>query len=113
MSQDPYGYDESPADAGAMENRAVQVLWTGIGAMACFLIAPCLCYLPYFVSVPLGGYAMFAGLSATGAEARGTRNMALAGVLTGALGAVFSGMVLLILGGYAALIILVAAFGDR
>jgi hypothetical protein len=70
-------------------------------------IGPCVCYLPYLVAIPLGGYAAWAGYQAMQRGNSAERTMGTAGMVGGGLAALLGGVVF---GLFALYIIAVMAF---
>lgn len=66
MANDPYGFSEDPSGAGSA-SAATICLWTGIAALICGAIGPCLCYTPWFVAFPLSAASLYYGVEAKGA----------------------------------------------
>ena len=92
MASDPYGFPEASADAGA-PGDAVRALWTGVAAMILGAMAPCCCYLPWFLALPASCVAVYYGARASKLPAsagEGDRAAAQAGLVTGLVGLVLS-----------------------
>ncbi len=108
---DPYGYSEpAPLSTGS----ATQALYAGVFALICAAIAPCLCYMPYLMALPLGGYAMYAGSQVRGggdALSTSESTMATGGMIAGAVASMLSLTVLLLVVGYFILVFGMMALG--
>lgn len=105
MAQDPYGYPSAHGETG----NGNAVLWCGVGALILTMFGPCLCYLPNFLAVPLGAYAIWTGsrMSRSGPEG----NLALAGMITGGLGAFFSLLILFAIVAYVLFVVGLVGMG--
>lgn len=94
MAQDPYGYPEavpaSPADAASTS------MWLGVAALICGAISPCCCYFTWIVALPLSIGAIWKGAQVPQGAEPGRRSAALAGIVSGSVGLVFSTMFILV-----------------
>ncbi len=102
---DPYGYADAPA---APANLATQSMYAGILSLCLAAIAPCLCYMPYFLALPVGAYAIYAATTVQGANdptGLADKAMATGGMLAGGISALLSLLFLLGVGAYILLIV--------
>ena len=106
---DPYGYDGEAAKPAA--SSASQAMYTGIFALVLAAVGPCLCYAPYFVALPLGGYAMFAGSQVRSGDPA-ERAMGVGGVVAGGVAAVLSGLFLCAMLAYVVVVFGLVALGN-
>jgi hypothetical protein len=93
MAQDPYGYVDSAPRGGSGD--AAQAMWFGVAAAMLGSVGICFCYMPYFVSLPLGLYATVKGYRSLGGDSADDtkgRAMATAGMISGLLSSIVSGM---------------------
>lgn len=114
MANDPYGYGDSGEGARYSDAEASTAMWTGLISAICAAIGPCSCYVTYLVAMPLGLYAMWAGWQTregAGPQDHAGRSMALAGLLSGAVGTVIGGLFLAFIVAYFAFIFFVAGIG--
>lgn len=107
MTKDPYGYAASAAPTG----NASQALWSGVGSLVAAMVAPCLCYLPFLLAIPLGGWAMWSGWGARQSADPNERSLAWAGMITGGLGLGWSLMIFVAVGLYLLFVIGLGAMG--
>ncbi len=107
---DPYGYADSPA---APTHQASQAMYAGVFALICAAIAPCLCYAPYMVALPLGGYAVYAGSQVQRGADASERAMGTAGILAGVVAAGLSAVVMAAVAAYVILVFGLIAVGDK
>lgn len=63
MAADPYGFPEA-APASGTPGDATASLWTGVSSLILGAIGPCLCYLPWFLALPLSVAAVYYGARA-------------------------------------------------
>ncbi len=91
MASDPYGFPEAtPADG---PGDAVLALWSGVAALALGAFGPCLCYLPWFLALPLSGMALWYGVRARSSPSTrgpGLEAAANAGLVSGGIGLTLS-----------------------
>lgn len=84
MAQDPYGFPETvQSDPGA---NAIKAMWAGTGALALGAVAPCCCYFPWLIALPLGGYALYLATQAGGTPGSAEDAAAKAGLVGGGVG---------------------------
>lgn len=89
---DPYGY---AADAPATTDPA-RVLWMGIAAASLASIGVCACYMPYFVALPMGAWAVWKGSQMKRAGGDPKEQIMLdAGMVSGGISAAVSSMFVL------------------
>lgn len=91
MATDPYGFSDSAAGSGA-PGAATICLWTGVAALICGAIGPCLCYTPWFVAFPLSAASLYYGVEAKGAGpmSAGHDLATTAGIVAGTVSLVLS-----------------------
>ena len=106
MSQDPYGF-QSAAPTG----EGSQAMWMGVIASLLTAVGACFCYLPYFVALPLGIYAMVKGSRSMSVESPDGRSMATAGMVSGGVAAVVSGLFVLFIVTYLLFIVAMMVVG--
>ncbi|MDP2305791.1 MAG: hypothetical protein Q8P18_07165 [Pseudomonadota bacterium] len=63
MANDPYGFPDAVAGSSAPTDAAI-CLWTGVAALICGALGPCLCYTPWFVAFPLSIVSIYYGVEA-------------------------------------------------
>ena len=108
---DPYGYTET---APSTSGQASQAMYAGVFALICAATAPCFCYLPYVMSLPLGGYALYAGSQVRrGDDALATAesSMATGGMIAGGVAVLLSLVVLLVVLAYVGLVVVMVLAG--
>ncbi|MDP2317584.1 MAG: hypothetical protein Q8P41_32160 [Pseudomonadota bacterium] len=110
MASDPYGFPDTAA-GGASSGAAIVSLWTGIAALVCGVVGPCLCYLPWFAALPLSVVALWYGTQAKQAPAsgEGLDAAATAGLVSGAVALLFSLLYLGLILFYVGLVVVMAA----
>ena len=107
MARDPYGFEDTAPPASA-EGDASQAMWFGVIAAMLGSVGVCFCYLPYLVALPMGIYAAWKGYLAVSAAVPPhpkDRAMATAGLVSGTISAVVSGMFVVFLLLYALLVV--------
>lgn len=105
---DPYGYAET--EVARPSSLASQAMYAGIGALVMAAVGPCLCYLPYMLALPLGGYAVFAGSQVRSADSS-ERAMGVGGMVAGGFAALLSGLFLFAIAAYMVIVFGVVALG--
>ena len=90
--------------------QATTGLWTGVAGMALAMIGPFTCYMSYLIALPCGLVSVYTSWRAFDAvrgleSATAERNMAMVGLVSGAITAAFSGMVAML---FAALLLVYA-----
>lgn len=116
MAQDPYGYGATaraiPSPAGFGSREASKAMWLGVAASALTSVGLCLMYLPYLAACPLGGYALWRSYQVAQTLApddRDGRAMVNAGMLTGGVSFVVSGLFCLFWALYLAFVVVYIA----
>ncbi len=107
MARDPYGYEDTAPPASA-EGDASQAMWFGVTAAMLGSVGVCFCYLPYVVALPMGAYAAWKGYRAVSAAVPPhpkDRAMATAGLVSGTISALVSGMFVVFLLMYVVLVV--------
>lgn len=65
MSLDPYGYAEPPAAVsgavGAGDHDAISAMWFASASLVLNSMAPCTCYFPGLIALPMAAYALYKG----------------------------------------------------
>ena len=110
---DPYGYADAPT--AAPTGQAVQSMYAGLFALICAAVGPCLCYVPYLVALPLGGYAIFAGSQVRGgsdALAASEKAMATGGMIAGSVAVLLAVLIMLFVAAYVILVFGIVAAGN-
>lgn len=89
-------------------------MWAGVGALTLGAVAPCCCYLPWALALPLAAYALYLATSAGGTPGSAEDAAAKAGLVGGGvgvgLGILWCGL-LLVYVAYIALIFVAIAAG--
>jgi hypothetical protein len=93
-------------------SQATTGLWTGIAGMGLAMIGPFTCYTSYLVALPCALVAIYTSWRAFDAvrgleTAAAERNMALVGLVSGAVTAAFSGMMAMVVAMMAAVYFLI------
>lgn len=92
-----------PASSGSL------AMYAGIFALVMTAVGPCLCYVPYLLALPLGGYAVFAGSQVQGRD-DAERAMGIGGMVAGGIAALLSGLLLFAVAAYMVLVFGLLAF---
>jgi hypothetical protein len=70
MATDPYGFADDAVGGGAPVDAAI-CLWTGVSSLILGAVAPCLCYAPWVVVLPLSIVSVYYGVRARSAGSAG------------------------------------------
>lgn len=105
MSQDPYGFPEAAPAAGAADVSTA--LWLGVASALLAAVGVCMCYVPYFIALPVGAYGAYKGYQAlaTVTDAR-DRTMATVALVAGTISTVISGIFAVFILAYAVFFVL-------
>lgn len=88
-------------------------MWAGVGALSLGALAPCCCYFPWLLALPLGAYALYLATNAGGAPGTAEDAAAKSGLVGGGisvgLGILWCGLLLVYVAYFAIVIFAVAA----
>lgn len=93
MATDPYGFPETSPGGGGSPGDAVMALWLAMASLMVCAVAPCMCYAPTLVAVPMSGAAVFLSFRARQSSAAAGQDMSAistAGMLGGVFGLMLS-----------------------
>ncbi|MFN7144967.1 MAG: hypothetical protein ACK4YP_14415, partial [Myxococcota bacterium] len=102
---DPYGFPESTPGAGGGD--VTTALWLGVASALLAAVGVCMCYVPYFIALPVGAYGAYKGYQALASvtDAR-DRTMATVALVTGSISAVISAIFAVFVIAYAVFFVL-------